>query len=560
MPQKPIFTRYPVLSLNHAFLSNGQIRTQDERVIKLYQAAQGFLEKPETWEGIFGLACLICNHPEEEKVSALIYHSLQETDDGSFEGTIEEQICRARASFAVFEYNTDKKILQRLSQWFRYLEINWEELTTHAGFLIQPADLMELLIRFYQVTGIKSVLRICSRLRSSSFDWTTALHTFQQSIPVHSYDQNSFQRLSRKSPPEIDYDEKQMLTNHAVYLADGFRYSLYAGLFSGNRQDLSAGETAWKYLKKHHRAVCGGTTSDPLLCGCGSDKAVSNIAIAAWTEAFASQMLTDHSEWAANELIRIIFNGLSDCLNREWIPGRQYVNTLNTKTVTTDDSIPIYARMTRAVTAAYRHAVMMMTNGVRINYFLPCRMLLMLQKQSVVFCFNDHQVVFQSKCPFFSKIELFVPVTETAELFTDCNHTSIATDIPQNSLESWGTVICSEREWRSQEGFHFLQGERIYTEPTHHQGKSFFVRNRLMSLPADENDFRFAVNGEAEISMGRTELPVCRVKCWNLYGGDIPADIPVLPETDGLPVQSILSPYDETPGRITVFPTGRKNV
>ena len=71
-------------------------------------------------------------------------------------------------------------------------------------------------------------------------------------------------------------------------IADGIRYTLFAGLFSGHVRDLSSGKTIWEYLKKHHRAICGGTSSNPFLCGCGSDQPVDTLATAAWTEAFAS--------------------------------------------------------------------------------------------------------------------------------------------------------------------------------------------------------------------------------------------------------------------------------
>ena len=62
----------------------------------------------------------------------------------------------------------------------------------------------------------------------------------------------TFYEVTGVKPEEIDYEQKEKLINHAEMLADGVRYTLYAGLFSGNGQDLSAGKNAWSYLQKYH--------------------------------------------------------------------------------------------------------------------------------------------------------------------------------------------------------------------------------------------------------------------------------------------------------------------
>ena len=186
MPQKSIFTRYPLLTVPHCFLSNGLIRTDDLKIRKLYQNTQAFPDAPSVWEGAFRLATLLSDHPLSEPVSGLITAALTETEDGAFKGGIEEQIAVARAGMALFEYNTDRMILKRIASWCRYLEIEWDQLFTAGKTLFVPADLMELLVNVYRVSGIKSVLRLCTKLRSAAFDWTTALHTIQQVIPLES--------------------------------------------------------------------------------------------------------------------------------------------------------------------------------------------------------------------------------------------------------------------------------------------------------------------------------------------------------------------------------------
>ncbi|MER2056066.1 MAG: hypothetical protein ABTB30_12345, partial [Clostridia bacterium] len=206
MPQKTIFTKYPLLSLPHSFLSCGLIRTDDALVQKLYQKTQYYTESPSVWEGAFRLAALLKDDPISEPVTGRILEVMAESGDGSFCGRIEDQIAVARAALAVFEYNTDRAILKRIASWCRYLEVEWDQLLSNGRTLFCPADLMELLVRFYQASGIKSVLRLCAKLRSTAFDWTTALHTIQQIMPLKDQDAEQIGFINRIGTDELDYD------------------------------------------------------------------------------------------------------------------------------------------------------------------------------------------------------------------------------------------------------------------------------------------------------------------------------------------------------------------
>ena len=127
------------------------------------------------------------------------------------------------------------------------------------GVLFRPADLMEFLVRFYRASGVKSALRLCARLRADSFDWTTALHTFQQSIPLTQNETEMPDLFFGIKPDMIEYDQKERLINHLELLADGVRYSVYAGIYSGHNRDLSAGQT----VDQQPGAVC----MDRSVCG-----------------------------------------------------------------------------------------------------------------------------------------------------------------------------------------------------------------------------------------------------------------------------------------------------
>ena len=483
----------------------------------------------------------------------MIREAITDTDKGAFNGSVSEQICIARAAFALYEYNTDRAILKRIAVWLRYLEIEFESLSLQDRLLYQPADLMELLVRFYQATGMKSVLRICAKLRASAFDWTTALHTFQQSIPIRSEEEEPLSLNLTVLPEELDFHEKEKLINHAELLADGMRYTLFSGLFSGHGQDLSAGKTVWNYLQKHHRALCGGTTANPFLSGQASDQAIGNRALAAWTEAFAAQMNTEDSDWAADELIRIIFNGLDDCLERQELSETQYINTFSEKGEASADPAGLYARMLRATDAAFRHAAAVTEEGIRINYLLSARILVMICKQPVILAMDDKSAVFQCKNPFTAPVVICHPRSDTAKI-TFMNQGDI-THHTDNTEEGngIGRQISTNMRWQDGDGFRMEPDETVICEDTHHQGVCFLKGNRLLSVRAEPDRYAFTVNEPPVCRDGKSFISLSQTGKWRSRE-DRPADIPVLPSVKGEASETELHFYHQTKQRITMFP------
>ncbi len=552
MPQKPVFYKAPILTTDYCFPSNGTVRTTDERLRNLYVRACEKKDNPFLWEGLFRVACLIKNKPLDEPVAEMILNAIRDTENGSIEGKLSVQISVARAAYAIYEYNTDRNILQRIAVWCRYLEIEFDQLTRQDTLpLYQPADLMEFLVRFYQVTGVKAVLRICTRLRAAAFNWTSALHTFQQSIPVQNDNQTDSVPDLSVLPDEIDYDEKEKLINHAEMLADGVRYSVYSGLFSGNGQDLAAGKTVWRYLHKHHYALCGGTTSNPYLCGRASDQPISNRAVAAWTEAFASQMILDDSEWALDEMIRIVFNALDDCLNRSVICEEQKVNAFEKSNTETPESDILFVRLTRAAAAAYLHSVSLTEKGISINYLLPVKIMIMVRKQPVVVDADSDRIIIRSKKPFSATLDVFVPASGTSDIVLNGvqdEHTVAEYKNQQNA----GYYVHLKKEWQNGDSIRYVDTDQVICENTHHHGLCIIHNNRLFSIPVHDDNMYYAVKGEPEMKNGELSVLVCDTAV--LHTGERTADIPVLPSAGDHEIRMILTPYSKTLQRMTMLP------
>ena len=558
MPQKPVFTRAPILAVSHCFPCNGTVRTSDERIRNLYTASERWIDNPDLWEGLFRVACLIKNKPMEEPVTALILNAVRDTENGSAEGCLSRQISIIRAAFAVYEYNTDRELLQRLAVWCHYLEIEFEQLAKEDPVpLYKPADLMEFLVRFYQVTGLKAVLRICTRLRAAAFNWTSALHTFQQSIPVSTDELHPVMPDLKSAPADIDYDEKEKLINHSEMLADGVRYSVFSGLYSGNGQDLAAGKVVWRYLHKHHHAICGGTTSNPYLCGNSPDQPISNCAVAAWTEAFASQLVLEDSEWALDELIRIIFNCLEDCLNKETAGSFQKVNCSESTDKMNEEPAALYARLTRAAAAVFLHALTLKEKGFCVNYPIPGKFLLMVRKQAVILNMNENSLYMQCKKTFNALVDIFMPATGTSRIKLTGSQEETNVEAEAVSAEN-GYYIHLKKEWHNQDGIVFDDTDKIICEDTYHQGICFIHNNRLYALPVQKGDPYYGIHNGNEIYDGGIIVSMSEIN--GTYRPEKKTDIPVLPVSDSRAELKKLVPYSRINGRITMFPRIKTHV
>ena len=563
MPQKAVLSKTPLIDAAMCALSRGQVRTDAKELVYLYQTLEKSGDTPYAWEALFSLACLLKERPADEPVTAKILDALKDTESGAFETDTDQQISVARAAFALYEYTTDRSILKRLARWCRWLEADWDQIMKRRWIRIQPADLMSFLVQYYRITGLKAVLRICSRLRSAAMDWTTILHNFHQRNPLSlpEMKEEAVKLFSRDNYDEIDFQSAQYLSNHAEILADGMRYTAWAAAYSGNGQELTAGRKGWETLKKNHSAVCGGTTGNIFLGGRGTDRGIHAASTAAWTEAMIAQAQTGGEAWSMNELVRLVFNALSDCMNDPEHNPDGYVNTLSGNRTqssfdpegSTDRPLRTLIRVARAAAMTWQNAVAVTMNGIQLNYLIPGRYMILCDGQSVVLHADRDALHIRCKTPAEINLGIFYASGETAQIEIQNAEGAEKAAAPDGSDREGGRIIRISRIWNNLDTLTFHQGERIHTENAAHQGVFFIVRNRIMALNVKDGEYRYAVSGNPFIRNGQVFARVVRIARWPSRKG-IPADIPVLPGRNGDEISAPLTPYAETPCRISVFP------
>ena len=564
MPHLAASNRLPLMDTVHTGLSAGSVRTVMPEIERLYHKLRLYQDVPASREGLFLLACLLKDRPLDETHAQMILHSAEETDDGSFSGSFSDQLATARTLLSVYEFAGDKAILKRLAQWCRWLETSWDSVENDRMIRIQPADLMEFLVRFFRHTGLKGVLRLCARVRSSSMDWTTILHQFHQRIPLDLPDMigETEKLLCLGKQDNEEYLPAQLLSNHAEILADGFRYTAYAAMFSGNGQELSAGQKGWDSISKYHHAVCGGTTANIFLGGNRTNQGIHPASTAAWIEAMVSQMQISGGTWMISECSLLIFNALADCVRHIDDSGFRFVNTCtgpSSYRCADPESGPerdaaVLSRIARAVSAAYMYAVTQNRETLCINWILPGRYSVACGTQPFVIRMDDESAAVRCRKPFNMELRIFMSRNETAEPVLKNGGREEHADIPPENPDQNGVYIRISREWNNQDTLIMRQDGRFRLTDAYHHGKYIIVRNRLMVLDVHESGYSYSIAGSPVFRNGILLCPLRRITGWPNQKG-IPADLPVLPAGSDDVIEAPLFPYAMTPCRISVFPT-----
>ena len=549
--------RPPLVPLRRSGLNIGNVRTANPGVRALYGRINMHLNAPEMWQGAFELACMLTVDPLREAVTGMILQAVERGENASFPGSFTDQLYTARAALSLAEYTADKDLLKRLAEWCRWIEVNWDQVIALERVRVQPADFMEFLIRFYLMTGAKAALRLCARLRSGAMDWATALHSYGTVGRLKDNVLTDDPQVILDSPDldETDYQKRLCILNHGEMLADGMRYTAFSGLFSGNGQELSAGERGWRFIRKSDGAACGGTCGAPFLCGRSSHQPVSAEVLAAWMEAFGAQLLVSEGTWPLDEMIRIGFNGLRDALRENSLQMVQYLNQLEIGTDIRENSREehVLARCARAVSAFYRWAAGLSAGTLHLHYPLAGKYLIPGKKAVVTM--NSHAAEIRVRDTSELGLAVYAAATETREMLVCHGKQEITVHSSGEPLSEIreGKLYQTETKIHDQDRIEWKNRQAVRFERVHHQGLCFWAENQIRVLKTDQ-EWRYAATGNALCTEeGAVQVEAAPVSSWRVRDHR-PVEIPVLPARAGEPLLLQTTPYAGTDGRIAIFP------
>lgn len=559
MPLKPIFDKAPLTVMTAQPLRAGLVRSDNSAMVKLYTLTAA-VNDPAGLEGTFRLACIVTAKPGEEPVTAKIRALLStQKEDGSFALSYTDSVALLRAAWALYEYEARKPLLDHMARWCAYAAKNWDALMADEDIWANSADLLELLENLYRVTGKAAVLSLCERAATQAMGWSSVLNTVSSQRPTSKTVTAEELRsgMVKEADSREGYYSRLARINHAESLADGARSTMARGWYSGSATELNATRNGWERLYRHHGAVCGGLTSDEMLEGTSPAEAVSTAALGAWAEALVAAAMNEQSDWAYLALERMAFNAMPACLQEDQLLAFQRVNTLkdakndeNCFYVSPDHAERALVRMVRGYTALASAAVTARADGASVNLYIPGRYAVPVEDELLILSVGASSkganITVHCKGEIKAALRLRMPAWSRS--------TEVLLNGADNNAEVKAGVMVFERTWHDGDVISLTFEQMLTIESGHHQGKYLLCGPILMAVQADEKWQAALVSAaKADQCMMAELVPV---KGWKQHG-NIPADIPVLPEADGVAYQQPMQPYAKTTARIALFP-GRK--
>lgn len=560
MALKPIFEKAPLMTPVSLPLRPGQARTDGSPLQTLYALAKNAERQPCCWEGLFRLACVLTAHPLEEPVTGWILSAVSaQGEDGSLPGSVGEQVALLRAAYAIYEVEPKRSLLEKLVLWCGWACEHWEAVLADAAVRVSPADLMSLMQALYRITGKKALLFLCDRLRAGAMDWSGVLHTFAMQQPMkRTLPWNELEKgMARENGDESGFYTRQYLTCHGETLADGLRAAAVSAAFSGSGTELSAPKTGWEKISRYHGAVCGGVTADETLGGSSPSFAVGAASLGAWAEGLAEV----REDWAWDALDILLHNALPACLTNGHLNAFQRVNGLAENSgaedcyhTAADAEERALQRLCRGYAAILIHAVTLRQDGLSVNLYLPGRFSVPTPQGTLALQVSGSggqwAVAIRTKQPIQTVIRLRIP-----SWGDDASVTLNGMPIGERA----DTSLVLDRMWQNGDLISLVFHRKLRVQEGYHQSACVYWGNELMVYPVQADGvWNVALCGEPILSEnGTVTVPLRRVPQWKRKG-DVPADLPVLPQTEGDAFTATLTPYAATPCRISLFPRGRQ--
>ncbi len=560
MPLKPVFDQAPLTAMNCQPLRAGLVRMESAAMNKLY-AMTALSADPSALEGAFRLACIVTAKPGEEPAAGKIRTMLSaQKEDGSFDLSFQDSVALLRAAWALYEYEARKPLLDPIARWCAFAVQHWDDLMADDDVWVYSADLLELLENLYRMTGKPAVLTLCERVANQTMSWSGVLNTLSSQRPTsRTVTRDELEKgLEKENGSRSGYYTHFYRTNHAESLADGARSTMAKGWYSGSATELNAARNGWERLSRHHGAVCGGLTSDELVEGTSPAEAVSTAALGAWAEALCAAAMGDQGSWAFEALERMAYNAMPACLNGDALLAFQRVNTLSAAEesdcfcVAPDHSARALNRLVRGYAALASCVVTAREDGAAVNLYLPGRYAVSVNDELLIFTVKASA----SGATITVHCKQATEATVRARIPTWSRTTEVTINGVDNHEEVKNGMIAFDRTWHDGDMIELTFEQTLRVLDGHHQGKYILQGPVLMALPAEGENWKKAyVSVTAEEH--RVAATLDPVKEWKVKGG-VPADLPVLPETEGAPAMHLLAPYARTAARIALFPGRRQ--
>ena len=642
---KPTFNRAPLVPNTLAKLPLGsirpegwlldQLRTQAEGLSgKLHQiwedvgedcgwlggSGDGWERAPYYLDGLVPLAWAL----EDEALKGVCRKYIEwmlasQREDGWFgPESSDDHWPRMVALKALMQYFTaanDKRVLVLMDKFFKYQYHNLEKHPLKGWAVARGAENMQAALWLYNITGQKSLLELCYKLRGQTLDWTNYFHTFANTQPLSR--SLRWPRLQEALEEEKDeplegqqrpYFNTQYHLTHVVNVAMGLKAPGIVNMFKSGFKEQMGFKVGWDKLMKYHGVAYGMFTGDEHLNGPSPTQGTELCAVAELM--YSLESLLCAGDFGANIpdiLEKVAFNALPAAFTAD-MTAHQYDQQANQVKVSdeprpwynndTDSNVYGFAPNYGCCTANYHQAwpkfvssLWYATNdgGLSAISYAPCTVRARLNDVPV-------RLRVSGGYPFGSTVSIEVSVKQPVEFPLYLRMPGWANQpmvyLPEGEIMQVraGETTCLRRRWRSGDVVKLEFPMQPRLTRWYHQSVAVELGPLLMACQPQEKWTRIGEDHgvaswqvEAEspwnwalvrdepmkavlepdkaAAFGKGE-PAARVLVkaapvdWHMDGANCAA-VPILPKLNAEDVETIeLVPYGGTGLRISQFPQG----
>lgn len=567
MPLKPMFSRAPLTVQPLAPLAPETIALEGptrKTLEKLCALAMQAPMAPALAEGALACAYLCDDVSLAEKTEQWLRGQLNtQGEDGSLPLSAADGIRVMLAVGRLFAHGGEKALLEPMMRYCAYLHACWEELRLNGDVMGQAANLMELLVLLYNVTGKKSLLHLMELTRRDAMDWSGLMSTFALSRPTAKlmpYQELEAGRQAEGNDPSGFYT-RQYLATFGPALAQGIRLPVLMGLYSGSARDLDAGYTGYEKIMRYHGTPAGAFTSDLHLAGGSPSAAVSGWSAGETARSLARVWQVTEKPEAAEAMARLLENALPAFLPEGKLLPFLRVNSLSVNAGVKDCYAPGAAEQTAGETLgalllgtaeALRSAVTATPAGAAVGLYIPGCYAVRLgnEKARMTLSVDGDRVkmTFSMKKPAEAELKLRMP-SWTLDPMVQVNDEG--GDAPES-----GKIYTLRRTFQDGDVITVLLPRKARLEDGYHQSLSVMLGDTLLATPAQEETWRRALCDVKDAAQG-TEALLVEAPEWKTRV-HVPADPPIAPRTAGEAEAVPLMPFAQTACRVAAFPKGKQ--
>ena len=285
---RPIFNRAPLTPNTVAPLPTGAVRAEGwlEAQLKLQALA---MPADADLEARVALAWALNDEPMKADCAARVKALTEDAAFTACEGSLTGGIRALSAIRRYFTATGERELLGVMDRYFKKLFYRLDTVPMKDGEVARGADMMELALWLYDITGQKYLPELCWKIRRQTLDWPDILHTFPmknamgRAVPNARMEEGlrdeerEGQRLEGENRP---YFAKLSRITEGAELAAGLRAPGIFNMIKSGFKEKEGFANGWSRLTEAHGVANGMYTCDTKLNGRNPNQGVDLAAIA----------------------------------------------------------------------------------------------------------------------------------------------------------------------------------------------------------------------------------------------------------------------------------------